>query len=254
MAVAPVGSTTDFWKMETSTTAGGAGTNPWAAVDRTTPAITLANGDVLWAQVSWNASEAPNMASPAGWTVVTGWPFVQASLVGAVIAYRVVTDTGTEPTTYTWQPKATDGTTNQAARGNVGIRVYRGVDTGTPLDATPVRTSGVSGAGGSAISMAQITTVTAGAYVLTGLGVEASSATTTITSPAGLTKIWDLVGRRQSMAEEGVQAVAGGSGALSWSISPATLNYTGYQAALRPAAGAGDAGTTLYGYEVTISG
>lgn len=253
MAVAPVGGSTDFWKMETSTTAGGTGTNPWAAVARASNTnIVLADGDLLWAQVGWNAGEAPNMASPAGWTVVTGYPFTQGT-VGTLLAYRVVSSAAGEAATYTWQPKATDGTTNQAARGSVGIRVYRGVDTATPLDVAPSRTNGVSSAtAGTAFTAAAVTTATANAYLLSGATVDSSQLTTGITSPGGTTKIWDLVARRQAMAEKGAQAAAGSSGALSWSVSIASLDYVTYQAALRPGAGlAADVGW-VYDYAVRV--
>lgn len=234
--VAPVGSVTDFWKYESSATSG-AGVTPWPTVSRTSPAITLAVGDILWAVVSWNAAEATSMTTPPGWTVVTGWPKTQNALVGQVLAYRVITDPVADVATdaqYVWTP-------NTAARGNVGIRVYRGADTTTPLDATPVVTQGVPAAGVSTWTASQITTVTANAYVIHGTSIEASAATTTITTPTGTTKIWDLIGRRQALAEEGTQAAAGGSGSVSWTVSAASLNYISYQAAFRPGAVSGDA-------------
>ena len=66
-----------------------------------------------------------------------------------------------------------------------------------------------------------------------GVALNSSNAAVLVTAPAGMTERWDLAGKRQEY-DDGVQAVAGSSGAKTWTFSTAR-DTTGWLAALRPA-------------------
>lgn len=118
----------------------------------------VADGDLLLWSLSVSGTTPANPSPPAGWST---WQatFGNGSNIEVTIFYRIASS---EPASYT-----ISGLT--AARWTGIMSAYRGVDTTTPQDATPVTATGTSAP--------SITTVTDNAWVVThGKGLTASGA------------------------------------------------------------------------------
>jgi hypothetical protein len=102
------------------------------------------------------------------------------------------------------------------------------VDPAIPLD-TPSVTG--SGALAASASLPGVTTATAHAMIVGCVGVNSSSLTVIISSPAGMTEAWDIGGKRNELAD-GAQAVAGPTGTRTWTFSSAR-DWAGWLVALR---------------------
>ncbi len=231
MAVVPVGTTATVWTTVVTVAA-----PTWPAVDRTSPAATLQNGDVLVAYAHYNATEAAaGVTAPAGWSTSLA-PNVNGA-AGLAVFHKRITDIGTEPTTYTFTPSA-------SARGNVAMRAYRGVDATTTWDAGPTASGTGNTTANVAFNVTGVTTSTANAFIVASAAIGASTTGTWQTVP-GATTIADLNGRKSYTVEEGEQAVAGATGNLAFTTDQGAVPWRGMQGALKPSAGDPDPG---YGY------
>jgi hypothetical protein len=156
---------------------------------------------------------------PAGWTqfaAVTGVP--NPPVYGY---YRVAG--ASEPAGYTWA-------LSSSVANSGGIARYSGVNTSSPLDTAPSTGYGTSS---TSATLTGLTTASANAMLVGCVGINSSSTSVLIGAPAGMSAMWDLAGKRQQ-ADDVVQAVAGATGAKTWTIS-AGRDWAGWLVALRPA-------------------
>jgi PKD repeat protein len=210
-----VGNPASIVRQSISTTVNIAATS---AIDIAKPSGTTA-GDVLVSCLASNGTKVSSTGIPAGWTQIAA--VLQGTSTRAFGYYKVAG--ANEPASYTW-------TLNASVANSGGIARYSGVSATTPLDGTPQSTSGASATSGT---VPGVTTSVANAMLVGCMSIDSSSATVTITPPAGLTQVWNLAGKRQEVAD-GAQSVAGPSGAKSWTFS-GSREWAGWLIALRPA-------------------
>jgi hypothetical protein len=174
-------------------------------------------GDVLVAQIT--ADSAPNVsAAPAGWTAVTSR---QASGARLFVYSHVVGASDAGP--YTW-------TLSTGVKWNAGIAAYRGVNTTTPWDTTPV--TAASGTAATTLAVPAVTTQTAGALLVGGVAVNSGSSG--VTPPSGWTEALEATGIQVTEVAHKVQAAAGSSGGGTWTLTGAYF-AAGWMGALKPA-------------------
>jgi len=199
----------------TSTGQAAAGTS----VTLTTPAGTVA-GDVLVA--SFTADNSPTATAPAGWTALTT---LRPSGASIFAYYHVVTAADAGTGSWTW-------TLDSPQKWSGGVSRYLNVNTSQPLDSS-VTTSTSSGAV-SSLNVQAITTATAGAMLVGGMG--ADSGKVTATPPSGWTEPWEnALGQ---LAESGYLSTTkvGSQGATTWTLDRA-MPSAAWTVALRPKAG-----------------
>lgn len=206
-----------------------------ATTDYTAPAPgSLTTGQVLWAQIAYNASTG-TITAPSGWTEAIA-PTSNGS--ARIAAYWHVVTAGENGTTPSWT-----WTMSAAVAGNVIIGRFSGVDTTTPVDAGPV--TGSSSTTSNVVNA--VTTVTNGAWVIGG-GALQSATSNSIAAPAGWTTLQNTsgenAGRGAVLASKGEQASAGTTGTATFTLT-AALTSRCYQVALRPATGGGGGGGTV---------
>jgi hypothetical protein len=173
---------------------------------------------VLVACLALNGGGVATNGVPAGWsTIATVTSITNPRVMGY---YRVAG--ASEPATYTW-------TLASAVQNGAGIARYAGVNAGQPLDGGPTTAS--AGSGTSAI-VPGVTTSAPNAMLVGCVGINGSSTSTLITSPAGMTQAWDLGGKRHELAD-GIAATAGPTGPRTWTFS-ASRAWAGWLVALRP--------------------
>jgi hypothetical protein len=179
----------------------------------------VADGDVLIGQIT--ADNNPDVTSaPAGWSTVLA-PRSASTMARLFVYYHVVTDASTEPATYTWQ-------LSSAQKWNAGLADFQGVDPTTPFDTAA---SGATAFGTSTIAVPGVTTVTPGALVVGGIGVDSGSAT--VTQPTGWTEALESTGAQVTETAYQARPTAGATGTATWTLSKA-LTSTGWLRALRP--------------------
>jgi hypothetical protein len=127
-----------------------------------------------------------------------------------------------EPTDYAW-------TLSSPVTNGAGIARYSGVDNSAPLDVAATKAAGASALSGT---VPGVTTPTPGAMLIGCMGINASPTTVSISSPSGMSQVWDIGGKRHELAD-GLQASAGASGAKTWAFS-ASREWAGWLSALRP--------------------
>ncbi|SDC49405.1 PKD domain-containing protein [Geodermatophilus telluris] len=205
-----------------STTATGATAGTAVTVPR--PAG-VAAGDVLVAQVTANG--APSVATvPAGWTPVLTAPVAVHSGARLFAYAHVVGDPAAEPASWTWQLSA-------AQKWNAGMTAFRGVDTTTPFD-SPASTAVQTGYTSAALTVPGVTTTTAGALLVGGIGLDSSA--TAVTPPAGMTEAWESSGAQVAELAHRTTAAPGATGPATWTLGKGTASG-GWLRALRPASG-----------------
>ena len=182
----------------------------------------VTNGALLIAQIT--ADNLPTVS-----TVPTGWsPVVSPRSVGSgarvFVYHRVVTDAAAEPPSHTWQ-------LSSAQKWNAGMTVFHGVNTTTPFD-TAATTASDSSYAATTLTVPGITTVTAGALVVGGVGLDSSSAG--VTPPAGWTEAFDGIGAQVSELAGQPRPTVGATGNQTWTFSKAVAS-AGWLRALRPA-------------------
>jgi hypothetical protein len=154
---------------------------------------------------------------PAGWNSIAA---VTAQSSTKVYGY-VRTATSIEPSQYTW-------TLSSAVRNGAGMVRYGGVNTTTPL-AGPA--SSASAGSGTSATLPGVTAFRAGDMLVGCLGINANSLALGITSPAGMTQVWDIGGKRHEVADQPLSS-GGATGSRIWSIS-ASRAWAGWLAVLR---------------------
>jgi hypothetical protein len=183
----------------------------------------VAAGDVLIAQIT--ADMAPTMASlPAGWTQVIS-PLSIVGQARVFVYYHVVGDPAAEPAGYDW-------TLSAAQKWNAGMTAFSGVDTRTPLD-TAASTAVNSSYSSTSTAVPGVTTVTAGAVLIGGVGLDSKSIV--VTRPAGWTEAWQSSGAQVSELALRPTTSPGASGSATWTAASGIAS-AGWIAALRPAA------------------
>jgi hypothetical protein len=217
VATAPTGGTGIAFRSSSSTSV----TTATAAVTVGRPAGTT-TGDVLIAQIT--ADAAPNVSVvPAGWTAITS-PLA-ASTGARVFTYYHVVGTAAEPTSYSW-------TLSSAVKWGAGITAFSGVNTTNPFD-TVAATASNTTYSSTTVSVPSVTTVTAGAVLVGGVGLD--SGATAITPATGWTEGWEATGGQEAELAWRPVPTAGATGTSTWTLSKATA-WVGWVRALRPAA------------------
>jgi hypothetical protein len=186
------------------------------------PATGVAAGDVLIAQI--NADDAPTIAAagvPAGWAEVIA-PLAVGTSAKLFVYYKVVG--ASEPANYTW-------TLSTAVKWNAVISSFHGVNTSSPFD-TPASTR-ASTTVGTAVPVTGVTTTTAGAMLVGGVGP--NNGGVTVTPPSGWTESNESTGAQATELAYQARPTAGATGNASWTLS-AGYGSTGWLRALRPAA------------------
>jgi PKD repeat protein len=208
-------------------TAGPSGTavSPAAVPDVTVPRPAgIADGDVLIAQVT--TDNAPSISSaPAGWTPVLTAPVAVGSGARVFVYSHVVTSAAAEPASYTWRLSA-------AQKWGAVVGSFRGVDRTTPLDTAPV-TAVDRTFTASSLTLPGVTTVTPGALLVGGIGLDSSAAG--IEPPSGWTELGESSGAQAAELASRTTTTAGPSGSATWRLPKATA-AGGWLVALRPAA------------------
>jgi PKD repeat protein len=181
----------------------------------------VVDGDVLIANI--NADANPKMSSvPSGWRAVAG--ALSVSTGARVFSYyRVVGSASTEPPQYTFK-------LSSAKSWNAGVTVFHGVNQVTPFD-TAAATKIVTGTT-TAITVPSVTTVTPGAMLVGGVGLNSTVAA--VAPPTGWTEAWEADGGQN--AELGYRAapLASASGSSTWALS-APKSGAAWVRALKPA-------------------
>lgn len=133
------------------------------------------------------------------------------------------------------KPSSITFTFGTAREGSLLWSAWRGVDNTTPLDAAISLSSGTNGWAASvanAVNAPAVTTVTAGAQIVS--GIHLGSGSEVVTAPDGSTNLGTGSRRRGVVVSRGLQASPGSTGAAAWS----TVNgyrHRAWQLALRPA-------------------
>lgn len=163
------------------------------------------------------------ISTPTGWTPC----FTQINQVVDFAAFYRFLNGGADDSPTVSAPSAT--------RLTAIVQPFGGVDTTTPLDATPVTSNGAAAA---SINISGLTTVTDGALAVSGAAIDASAATQAFTlSWTGGTEVMQTTGtgRRQEVAQKPMPT-AGATGTATWTQGGGTsLHMVGFQLALRPA-------------------
>jgi hypothetical protein len=138
------------------------------------------------------------------------------------VYYKVVG--ASEPANYTW-------TLSTAVKWNAVISSFHGVNTSNPFD-TPASTR-ASTTVGTAVPVTGVTTTTAGAMLVGGVGP--NNGGVTVTPPSGWTESNESTGAQATELAYQARPTAGATGNASWTLS-AGYGSTGWLRALRPAA------------------
>lgn len=225
-ATDPAGNTdataaTQTWTVSSSDTGGSTivrgsvsqTTNTTAGTTLTIPApANTAQGDLLVSCLSLNGGSIATTGAPAGWTRLAAVTSISNPKVYGY--YKVAT--ASEPAGYSW-------TTTLTTSGG-GIARYTGA---SGLDGTATSAAGAAASSGT---VPGLTSTTANVMLVGCMSVNSSSVT--LTSPDGMTQAVEAGARRFEIAD-GIQAVAGPSGAKTWKFS-AARDWAGWLAALRP--------------------
>jgi hypothetical protein len=185
------------------------------------PTTGVTAGDVLIAEI--NADDAPSIAAggtPAGWTQVIT-PLAVNTSAKLFVYYKVVG--ASEPADYTW-------TLTTAVKWNAIMTSYHGVNTANPFD-TAASTK-VNATGATTLVVPGVTTGTAGAMVVGGVGV--NNGTVTLTPPSGWTESNESTGAQSAELAHQERPTAGATGNATWTLS-GTYGSAGWLRALKPA-------------------
>jgi hypothetical protein len=180
-------------------------------------------GTLLVAQITGDA--APGMSTvPAGWTPVLAAPLNIGGNARVFAYWHVASDPAAEPAEYTWQFSV-------AVKFNAGMTAFSGVDAANPFD-TQASTAVGTNYTATTLTVPGVTTVTDGAVVIGGLGLDSKAIS--VTQPSGWAEAWESTGGQVAELASRAPAQAGATGAVTWSLSAGT-NAAGWMRALRPA-------------------
>jgi hypothetical protein len=181
----------------------------------------VVDGDLLISQIT--ADNNPTVTPPAGWSPVVG-PLSIGTSARVFTYYHVVSNAAAESSDYTW-------TLNSAQKWNAGITAFRGVNTTTPFD-TAATTKVDSSATVATLAVPGVTTVTAGAVVVGGVG--ANSGASTVEPPAGWAESMEATTIQIAESAYQQRPTAGATGTATWTFSKPVAS-AGWVRALRPA-------------------
>jgi hypothetical protein len=182
----------------------------------------VSDGDVLIAQ--FTADNAPAVsAAPAGWATVVSPYLGMGGGARVFVYYHVVGSAAAEPASYTWQ-------LSSAQKWNGGVADFHGVDRSTPFD-TAATTASDSTFGASKLTVPGVTTVTPGALVVGGVGMDSSA--TAVTQPTSWTEAFESSGAQVSEVADQGRPTAGDTGTQTWTFAKAVAS-AGWMRALRP--------------------
>ena len=139
------------------------------------------------------------------------------------VYHRVVADAAAEPASYVWQLAT-------AEKWNAVLTAFGGVDAAATFD-SPASTAVLAQAGRTE-TVPGVSTVTAGALLVGGVGV--NNATLSVTQPAGFTELGEARGAQVTELAAQARPTAGATGPASWGLS-ASYTAAGWLRALRPA-------------------
>jgi hypothetical protein len=208
-----------------------------------THGLTLQDGDVLVAFIGSGFTGMTGFAC-SGWTDPTAYMEQAGGNDRALgMLYKVITNAGSEPSTYTFTRTGDSVSSTQA----VFIQQWRGIDNATPIDATAVLASLVDT---STPTPPAITTATDGAAIVTAnimaAGLSETFAGVTPVAPASFTLAGDVIASDAGSVEHDIQIsvsylIAGTAGVHTpgaWQTTggTATWDNIGLTVALRPAA------------------
>ena len=139
----------------------------------------------------------------------------------------------------------TASTSAAASRITAITQSYANVDATTPID---VAASITTASGATSINAPTVTTVTAGALLLSVAMADTSPATRTWVTPSGMTLVGQATvsGRSLGLAQE-LRSTAGATGTRNWTHSPVSggISMAAFQTALRPAGFTGTVASTF---------
>ncbi len=201
----------------------------------------LVAGDLLYMQCSINGGLVNS--APTGWNQRVSNTGVSNPRVFAYSKVAVAADVGA---TFIF------GLSASITSGSV-LRRFSGVDGTTPHDVTAAVLA--SGAAATSGTVPSLTTATADALLLGGMGINSSS--TAITAPTGMTETAEVGGKKHE-ADFEQRPSAGATGTRTWTFG-ASREFAGFLDALRPAAGATTASVTAtrdttWGVAAAVSG
>ena len=105
------------------------------------------------------------------------------------------------------------------------------MDNATPLDAAVV-TAVDTTYSATSLTVPSITTVSNGARLIGGLGLDSSSAS--VSPPNGWTERWEAAGGQVAEQADAAQTAAGATGTVTWTLSSGRA-VAGWRTALKPA-------------------
>lgn len=190
------------------------GTSGNASVTIAVPSGVTA-GHLLVADLSFNTDDT--ILAQTGWTIA----HQEGSATGALngVLYRWATSS--EPASYTFNSNASSSSAGT-------ISAFSGVDTTTPLDVTPIGTTG----GGNTITVGPITTVTNNALLY--YSAAARSGSDTVQMDSALTLLAESTSSRRVGAAYEILATAGSSTPRTFT-GTTTVGRSAIIVALRPA-------------------
>ncbi|TFV68758.1 PKD domain-containing protein, partial [Blastococcus sp. CT_GayMR19] len=190
----------------------------------------VVDGDILIAQIT--ADGAPSVsAAPAGWSTVVS-PLAVGNSARVFAYYRVIPTASAEPASYTWR-------LSSSVRWNAVMTDFHGVDTTTPFD-TVARTR-VNTSNSNTVAVPGVTTTTAGAMLVGGVGP--NSASVAVTPPTSWTESIESRGGQTAELAYQARPTVGATGTATWRLGSSTT-AAGWLRALRPAAGGTPPGPT----------
>ncbi len=183
-------------------------------------------GDVLIAQVAYNAVAGSTITPVAGWNVID----VEENLTHPIMQglyWRVAT--ASEPAQYSFTL-----TSGKADTASGAIAAYSGVDTGNPIDDFAGQSNGTS----TNLAAPSITTTVAGTTLI---GFFANRSNGVISPPATMTERWDVgsdaavgdIGETRAEAADELLAAAGTTGTRT-ATTAASDGSVGHLVALTP--------------------
>jgi len=138
--------------------------------------------------------------------------------------YHVVSSAAAEPASYAW-------TLSSGVKWNAGVTDFHGVDTASPFD-TPAVTAASTVSTSTKLTVPGVTTVTAGAMIIGGVG--ANNSTATAVPPSGWTEALEATSAQVTELAYEARPATGTTGSATWTYSRA-VNAGGWLRALKPA-------------------
>jgi len=183
----------------------------------------LAAGDLMIAQIT--ADNTPAMATvPTGWTAMLPAPLRLSTGAIVYVYYRQVADPAAEPVSWSWS-------LGSAQKWGAGITTFHGVNSANPFDSDLVSKVDSTYQARS-IVLPSVTTSTAGALLVGGIGGDAKNIGAT--APSGWVEHWESVGGQDSALGSSPRPAAGATGTVTWTMG-GQYAVGGWLRALRPA-------------------